>query len=568
MSYPHDQSLFRTMTSGCSACAVNPLIGGNDQSDINLQDEFNMTELLGGADQKVDFCTLLDEIHKIAPELVKLAHSVCYSSVWSRAHQNRPITVIIPQGKAMKELLKSKRQNHYLRLHTIMRAIIPTPSEDLEDYYRTGLFNQPTVERGPKKTLIIDGVTVTHKFTHKGSEIYVTDELLPLPSPTEVKNLEDAAAIIREKRFKDRGQRFKETPVKGGLLINPEYGTILQVPDIVLQYQQVFPEKIFKMNTKFHYSTWMYSSFVTYLYNKVPDYFEAYKPFFGWDPLETIYSIFSPFETTSGMGGAGLVNQEVLRNWLDSEYFLSTDPNIIKEARTILKGVSVSYDGASFAGIPGIQSYAGNKLIKQNIDTARDMLGKFSGGNPQDSGPLYHDIHDAYSQVMKGGDLTTSIHKLLGETDGNPIDYKIRSDICASLIADVRRFGDPALLDKVMKNCGFGVSDPSEPIQQMFGIKYKVGAPEYFQGGLSIKQKADFIRSYYFCRSLTFGDGSGKSFIPVLTNTFEYESEFKRFLTDTTHLFTDMCVSSRLHKHIVGLGPQVLGGGQLEHDWI
>lgn len=397
------------------------------------------------SEESSKYCTLIDKFGEVADDnkdykkVFMLLSKLCMLSLLTKR-----VTFLLPVGKALTALSKmsADKQREQIKRHIIGGAF--TKDELLE---RDRVYTRLTTQDGgeyKRIAYIVDKSAGTVGGVKIGKEAIVVkgetkeSKHIPVGVAFEVEELLSEPGESVPLRIKEKGKKGRKEMEGGNGFMSPleflverdtQYLLNLQENElrwaIVEEYRKSWPLTVFGIDSEYSWYQWMWASLLAFLKEQVPNFYWVYSPYLGMDPYASLDLLFE-YHVRDNYYKYILPN-DLLHSWVQSKWFLYSDPAILRDNFMYLAGGGGQRGGGPFDGFISLNFDLANRYVA----VGKEAIGEYiRWDNPE---KIRDGIVKVYKKVYEEPNF------LLGET--RAIYKKVDEEpFVVGLHNDLRRF--------------------------------------------------------------------------------------------------------------------------------
>jgi len=381
-------------------------------------------------------CTLIDKFGEICDKnkdykaVFMMLSKLCLLSMLT----NR-VTFLIPVGKALKEMskLSAAQQLDQFKRHIVGGAFDKAELEGKDRVYTKMIIDKSKriayTVAGKGASLSIGGIKLGKQVvkvegtTRAGKKIpigvaYEIEELLPIPGEE----------VPLKPHFK---------PKKGGgptmqVLVDYDTDALLDLSGndlrwaIVEQYRKAWPLTVFGVDSEYSWHQWALASLVSFLKERIPDFYWVYSPYLGMDSFASLDLLFEYYVQYNYH--KYILPDELIYDWVRSDWFMQSDPVLLKNCSMYLAGGGATTGGDGYSTLLSSIITLNPELASRYVVAGKKAIGEFLRYNHPEK--IREGIVKVYKKVY------SEPNALLGETktiykqvDSQPYIVALQNDL-------------------------------------------------------------------------------------------------------------------------------------------
>lgn len=376
-------------------------------------------------------CTLIDKFGAISDKnkdhkhVFELLSKLCMLSLLTKR-----VTFLIPVGKALKEISKltAAQQRDQFKRHIIGGAFEKSELEGKERVYTKMVIDKSKriayAVAGKGASLTIGGVKVgklvikIEGSTRDGKKIpvgtaYELSELLPIPGEE----------VPLKPRYVKKGGGYTFANIVDREV---DYITSLQGQElrweIVEQYRKSWPLSVFGIDSEYSWHQWALASLVSFLKERIPDFYHVYSPYLGMDSFASLDLLFEYYVKSNYH--KYILPDDLISEWVRSNWYMHSDPVILRNNFNFLAGGGMQSGGDGLNNIITLNANLANRYVV----AGKQAIGEFlQFRNPE---KVREGIVKVYKKVYSEPNVllgeTRSIYK---KVDEQPYIVALQNDL-------------------------------------------------------------------------------------------------------------------------------------------
>lgn len=276
-----------------------------------------------------NYCNILDNLHKtkVGPEITNILAELCLTNIFTQRARTkkgmRPRTFMLASD--MTKTADSLKRHMFIGFYSkeglakIAKKDNPMIYNMLGEGYKVDVKNN---------TIHINGSKVEKEIPASNGMMLILD--------THLKAGKKNGKMKGGSTYKVRGSKVEHPILKKKVVFYDDLSSLSGLDlrwNILENYRRMWPLYDWSLYDDFNYYNWAYASLIAYLSEQIPNFYTLYEPF--PDPLVGLETLLQYRMLSNNYYW---IPDSLLQGFVNSPYWLTTDPQIIEKAKIYLGG--------------------------------------------------------------------------------------------------------------------------------------------------------------------------------------------------------------------------------------